>query len=165
RVKRVGRAVLACRLHPRLRTYRCEATNRRFGPRLCEKSHGCYDSFFESAGGSDGCQALWKGLTEANAQFSLPCLTTTWPRTIRFVRLTRSLKVLILISLALVGLSRWKKGGPATMRRHCSRYIFMAISIAFRRADGLSVNASVISSWSGSPANWRRTSRPLRISA
>ena len=25
------------------------------------------------------------------------------------------------------------------MRRHCSRYIFMAISIAFRRADGLSV--------------------------
>jgi len=65
------------------------------------------------------------------------------------VRLTRSLKVLILISLALVGLSRWKKGGPATMRRHCSRYIFMAISIAFRRADGLSVNASVISSWSG----------------
>ena len=49
---------------------------------------------------------------EANAHFSLPCLTTTWPRTIRFVRLTRSLKVLILISLALVGLSRWKKGGP-----------------------------------------------------
>jgi transposase len=45
--------------------------------------------------------------------------------------------------------SRWKKGGPATMRRHCSRYIFMAISIAFRRADGLSVNVSVISSWSG----------------
>src|SRR4029077_13439425 len=78
-------------------------------PRLCEKSHGCYDSFFESAGGSDGCQALWKGLTEANAHFSLPCLTTTWPRTIRFVRLTRSLKVLILISLALVGLSRWKR--------------------------------------------------------
>jgi hypothetical protein len=30
-VKRVGGAVLACRLHLRLRTYRCEATNRRFG--------------------------------------------------------------------------------------------------------------------------------------
>ena len=84
-----------CSLYPR-------RTN---GARLCEKSHGCYDSF-KSAGGSDGCQALWKGLTEANAHFSLPCLTTTWPRTIRFVRLTRSLKVLILISLALVGLSR-----------------------------------------------------------
>ena len=26
----------------------------RDGPRLCEKSPGCYDSFFESAGGSDG---------------------------------------------------------------------------------------------------------------
>ena len=33
----------------------------RFWPRLCEKSHGCYDSFFKSAGGSDECQALWKG--------------------------------------------------------------------------------------------------------
>jgi len=32
RVKRVGPAVSACRLHPRLRTYRCKATNRRFGP-------------------------------------------------------------------------------------------------------------------------------------
>ena len=31
-VKRVGPAVSACRLHPRLRTYRCKATNRRFGP-------------------------------------------------------------------------------------------------------------------------------------
>jgi hypothetical protein len=34
---------------------------RRERPRLCEKSHECYDSFFESAGGSDECQALWKG--------------------------------------------------------------------------------------------------------
>ena len=31
-VKRVGPAVSACRLHLRLRTYRCKATNRRFGP-------------------------------------------------------------------------------------------------------------------------------------
>ena len=31
-VKRVGPAVSACRLHPQLRTYRCKATNRRFGP-------------------------------------------------------------------------------------------------------------------------------------
>jgi hypothetical protein len=31
-VNRVGWAVLACRLRPRLRTYRCEAANRRFGP-------------------------------------------------------------------------------------------------------------------------------------
>ena len=29
---RVGRAISACRLHPRLRTYRCEAAKRRFGP-------------------------------------------------------------------------------------------------------------------------------------
>jgi len=42
--------------------------------------------------------------------------------------LTRSLKVLILISLALVGLSRWKKGGPPIIRRRCSRYTFTAIS-------------------------------------
>ena len=60
------------------------------GPRLCEKSRGCYDSFFKSAGGSDGCQALWKGLTGAKAHFSQRCLTTTWPRTIWFVRLTLS---------------------------------------------------------------------------
>ena len=32
RVIRVGWAVLACRLHPRLRTCHCEAANRRFGP-------------------------------------------------------------------------------------------------------------------------------------
>jgi hypothetical protein len=31
-VKRVGWAVLACRLHPRLRTYGCDAAKRRFGP-------------------------------------------------------------------------------------------------------------------------------------
>ena len=31
-LNRVGWAVLACRLHRRLRTYRCEAANRRFGP-------------------------------------------------------------------------------------------------------------------------------------
>src|SRR4029077_20924209 len=78
-------------------------------PRLCEKSHGCYDSFFESAGGSDECQALWQGETGAKAHFYLPCLTTTWPRTIWFVRLMLSLKVLSLASLALVGLRRWKK--------------------------------------------------------
>ena len=65
-------------------------------------------------------------------------------RTIWFVRLTLSLKVLILASLALVGLRRWKKGVPAIIRQRCSRYTFMAISIAFRRADALSVSASVI---------------------
>jgi hypothetical protein len=32
RVKRVGSAVSACRLHPQLRTYGCDAANRRFGP-------------------------------------------------------------------------------------------------------------------------------------
>ena len=41
-VKRVGPAVSACRLHPRLRTYGCDAANRRFGPtaslRVAEKS-------------------------------------------------------------------------------------------------------------------------------
>ena len=57
--------------------------------------------FFESAGGSDGCQPLWKGLTGAKARFSLPCLTTTCLRTIWFVQLMLSLKVLILASLAL----------------------------------------------------------------
>ena len=61
-----------------------------------------------------------------------------------FERLTLSLKVLILASLALVGLRRWKKGVPAIIRQRCSRYTFMAISIAFRRADALSVSASVI---------------------
>src|SRR5207249_3913276 len=30
---------------------------RRSGPRLCEKSHRCYDSPCESAGGGEGCQA------------------------------------------------------------------------------------------------------------
>ena len=32
RVNRVGRAISACRLHPRLRTCWCEAAKRRFGP-------------------------------------------------------------------------------------------------------------------------------------
>ena len=52
------------------------------------------------------------------------------------------------LDLGKLGFSRVEprnKGGLAI----CSRYTFMAISIAFRRADGLSVNASVISSWSG----------------
>src|SRR4029077_5281718 len=109
-------------------------------PRMCEKSEGCYDSFFESAGGSDGCQALWKELTGAKAHFFLPRLTTTWLRTIWFVRLTLSLKALILASLALVVLRRWKKGGPPIIRRCCSRYTFTAISIAFRRAAAWSGN-------------------------
>ena len=46
-------------------------------------------------------------------------------------------------------LSRWNKGGLAIIRRPCSRYTFMAISIAFRRAAALSANASATSSWSG----------------
>jgi hypothetical protein len=66
-----------------------------------------------------------------------------------FVQLMLSLKVLSLASLALVGLRRWKKGGPAIIRRRFSRYTFMAISTAFHRADALSVSASVISSWCG----------------
>jgi Transposase and inactivated derivatives len=56
------------------------------------------------------------------------------------------------LDLGKLGFSRvgrWNKGGPAIIRRRCSRYTFMAISIAFRRADALSVSASVISSWSG----------------
>ena len=65
---------------------------------------------------------------------------------IRFARLTLSLMVLILASLALVGLRRWREDGPAITRRRCLRYTFMAISIGFRRAGGLSANASVISS-------------------
>ena len=35
---------------------------------------------------------------------------------------------------ALVGLSRWREGGPAIIRRRCSRFTFMAISIASHRA-------------------------------
>ena len=46
--------------------------------------------------------------------------------------------------LGFGGLRRWKKGVPAIIRQRCSRYTFMAISIAFRRADALSVSASVI---------------------
>jgi hypothetical protein len=57
------------------------------------------------------------------------------------------------------------KGGLAIIWRRCSRYTFMATSIGFRRAAGLSVSASAISSCSGSRDSWRRTSRPLRISA
>ncbi len=56
---------------------------------------------------------LVEGIDRSQAHLSLPCLTTTWPRTIWFVRLTLSLKVLILASLALVGLRRRKKGLPA----------------------------------------------------
>src|SRR5438105_433544 len=104
------------------------------GPRLCEKSHRCYDSARESASGSDGCQASWKGLIGAKAVCSQPNLKTMWPRTIWFARLTLSWMVLILASLALVGLRRWKEGGPAIIRRRCSRYTFMAISIASHRA-------------------------------
>ena len=54
--------------------------------------------------------------------------------TIWFGRLTLSLMALILASLALVGLRRWKEVGPAIIRRRCSRYTFMAISIASHRA-------------------------------
>src|ERR1700680_3704725 len=101
---------------------------------------------FESVGGSDGCRALWGGLTGAKDNFSHPCLTTTWSKTIPFVRLTLSSMASILAGLALVGLCRWNKGVLAIIRQRCSRYTFMATSIAFLRADGLSVSASVISS-------------------
>src|SRR5271169_2885987 len=96
--------------------------------------------------GSDECQASWRGLIGAKAACSQPNLKTMWPRTIWFARLTLSLMVLILASLALVGLRRWKEDGPAITRRRFSRYTSMAISIGFRRAAGLSANASVISS-------------------
>jgi hypothetical protein len=56
------------------------------------------------------------------------------PMTIWFARLTFSSTVLIWASLALVGLRRWKEVGPAIIRRLCSRYTFMAISIASHRA-------------------------------
>src|SRR4051794_23153365 len=105
-----------------------------FWPRLCEKSHRCYDSAHESASGSDGCQASWKGLIGAKAVCSQPNLKTMWPRTIWFARLTLSLMVLILASLALVGLRRWREGGPAITRRRFSRFTFMATSIASHRA-------------------------------
>jgi hypothetical protein len=39
-----------------------------------------------------------------------------------------------------------EQGRLAIIRRRCSRYISMAISIAFRRADALSVSACAISS-------------------
>ena len=42
-----------------------------------------------------------------------------------------------------------EKGRPSYHAATLLKIYFMAISIAFRRADGLSVNASVISSWSG----------------
>src|SRR5208282_4886859 len=116
------------------------------GPGCVKSRTVCYDSFFESAVGSDGCQALWKGLTGAKAHFSQPRLTTTWARTIQFVRLTLSLLVSILASLALVVLRRWNKGGLAMIRRRCSRYTSMATSIASHRADALSASASAISS-------------------
>src|SRR5436190_7993550 len=88
------------------------------GPRLCEKSHRCYDSAGESASGSDGCQASWKGLIGARAACSQPNLKTMWPKTIWFARLTLLLMVLILAGLALVGLRRWKEGGDAAQDLH-----------------------------------------------
>ena len=53
------------------------------------------------------------------------------------------------LDLGKLGFSRvvpLKEDGPAIIRRRCSRYTFTAISIVFRRADALSVSASVISS-------------------
>ena len=45
--------VTRCRVRYTLNRDQVGASNkRRFGPRLCEKSHGCYDSFFESAIGA-----------------------------------------------------------------------------------------------------------------
>src|ERR1700691_6624536 len=116
------------------------------GPGCVESRPDAMILLFESADGSGGCRALWRVLTGAKARFSHPCLTTTWARTIRFVRLTLLSMGSILAGLALVGLYRWNKGGLAIIRRRCSRYTFMAISIASHRADGLSVSASAISS-------------------
>ena len=39
-----------------------------------------------------------------------------------------------------------ERGGPAIIRRHCSRYTFMAISIASHRAVAWSASASATSS-------------------
>src|SRR2546423_9572575 len=46
------------------------------------------------------------------------------PRSTLFPYTTLFRSVLILASLALVGLRRWKEGGPAIIRRRCSRYTF-----------------------------------------
>ena len=83
-----------------------------------------------------------EGIDRSQSTFFPAVLDDFVVRTIWFVRLTLSLKVLILASLALGVLCHWRKGGPAIIRQRCSRYTFMAISIAFRRADALSVSAS-----------------------
>src|SRR5437870_12672616 len=100
------------------------------GPRLYEKSQRCYDSAGESAIGGDGCQASSRGLIGARAVCSRRNLRTMWPRTIWFARLTLLSTVLIWASLASGGLFRWKRDDPAIIRRRCSRFTFMAISIA-----------------------------------
>ena len=41
------------------------------GPGCVKSRRDVYDSFLKSAGGSDGCQALWKGLTGANRSKAL----------------------------------------------------------------------------------------------
>ena len=44
--------------------------------------------------------------------------------------------------LGFTGLRRWTRGGPAIIRRRCSRFTFMATSIASHRAGVLSGSAS-----------------------
>src|SRR5262245_50565367 len=63
-------ASIAMSAMPRLRPKLCGIAACRDGPRLCEKSHRCYDSARESVSGSAGCQASWKGLIGAKAVYS-----------------------------------------------------------------------------------------------
>jgi transposase len=67
---------------------------------------------FESADGSGECRALWRGLTGAKAHFSHPCLTTTLPTTIRFVRLDAFVEGLDLGRLGFARVVPLEQGRP-----------------------------------------------------
>ena len=117
-------------------------------PRLCEKSHGCHDSFFlNRRSGAMNVRLCGGDSIGAKAVCSQPNLKThvaedNWP-----VRLTLLLTVLILASLVLAGLRRWKEDGshhPATLLKIW--HLWLSQSGSSRRADALSANASVISS-------------------
>jgi hypothetical protein len=56
---------------------------------------------------------------------------------------------LALGELGFFGSSRWRKGDLGIIRPRCSRYTFMATSIASHRAGGLSASVSAILNWSG----------------
>ena len=136
----------------------------RLWPSLCEKSHGCYDSLI--GGWERRMSGFVEGIDRSQSTFFPPHTSDDYVAEDNPVRAVDAfVEGLDLGKLGFGRVVPLEQGRPGYRPATLLKIYIYGSSIGFRRAAGLSVSASAISSCSGSRDSWRRTSRPLRISA